>query len=67
MTESLEAPTIISISASSNCALLGFITNFPLILAALASEIGHSKGKSLSCIAAEAANPANASGITSSS
>ena len=48
ITESLEAPTMISISASSNCALLGLITNSPLILAALASEIGHSKGKSLS-------------------
>ena len=56
-----------SISASSSCALLGLITNSPFILAALASEIAHSKGKSLSCIAADAARPANASGITSSS
>ena len=67
ITESAEAPIIISMSDSSNCALVGFITNSPLMRPTLASEIAHSKGKSDSWIAADAASPAIASGITSSS
>ena len=67
ITESAEAPIIMSISDAANCALFGLITNSPFTLATRASEIGHSKGKSLNCMAADAAKPANASGITSSS
>jgi hypothetical protein len=40
-------------SDAANCALFGLITNSPLTLATRASEIGHSKGKSDNCIAAE--------------
>ena len=46
ITESAEAPIIISISDSSSCALVGLIMNSPLIRPTLTSEIAHSKGKS---------------------
>ena len=65
--ESFEAPIIISISDNSNCARDGLMMNLPSILPTLASEINVSKGMSDNANAAEAANPAKASGITSSS
>ncbi len=67
ITESAEAPTIISRSAFSSCSKLGLITSSPSIRATLTSEIGVSKGMSETWIAAEAAKPARASGITSGS
>ena len=58
---------IISISDESNCFLLGLMTNIPSTLPTRTSDIGYSNGISESWIAAEAARPASASGITSSS
>ena len=46
ITESAEAPIIISMSDSRSCALVGLIINSPLTRPTLASEIAHSKGKS---------------------
>ena len=67
ITESDEAPITISISDSANCDKVGLITNSPFTRPTLTSEIGVSKGISDNCIAAEAAKPAIASGITLSS
>ena len=65
--ESLEAPIIISMSDNSNCALLGLMINLPSTLATRTSEINVENGRSDKAKAAEAANPAKASGITLSS
>ena len=59
------AASIISMSASSNCEKVGFIISSPPILATRTSEIGPLKGISLTASAADAANPANESGISS--
>ena len=61
---SYVAATIRSISAFSSCSKVGLITNWPSIRATRTSEIGPPKGMSETANAAEAANPANASGIS---
>ncbi len=58
---------MISISASSRSLKVGFTLNLPFILATRTSEIGPLKGMSETAIAAEAASPANASGISTPS
>ena len=47
ITESAEAPMIMSISAVNNCSLLGLMIKAPSIRATRTSEIGVSKGMSL--------------------
>ena len=64
-TLSIDAPTIRSMSAASNCSGLGFIINCPSRRATRTSEIGPSKGISDNDKQAEAARPARASGIQS--
>ncbi|OQA49550.1 MAG: hypothetical protein BWY47_00717 [Bacteroidetes bacterium ADurb.Bin302] len=64
---SIVAATMMSRSAFSNCSKVGLITNFPSIRATRTSEIGPLNGISLTAIAADAAKPANASGISSPS
>ena len=61
------APTMISISAFSNSANVGLMTNLPSTRATRTSEIGPLKGMSETAKAAEAAKPAKASGISSPS
>ena len=58
---------MISRSASFKAEAVGLITNSPWIRATRTSEIGPWKGISLTAKAADAASPANASGIDSSS
>ena len=53
-----------SISALSNSSNVGFTLNCPSMRATLTSEIGPLKGISETASAAEAAKPANASGIS---
>ncbi len=67
ITLSRVAPTIMSISAFSFCEKVGFTTNFPSMRETRASDIGPLKGISETAKAAEAAKPANASGISSPS
>ena len=64
---SIVAATIISMSALSNSENVGLIINFPSTRATRTSEIGPLKGISETARAAEAAKPANASGISSPS
>jgi hypothetical protein len=54
-------------SDNSNCARLGLMINFPSIRPTLASDINVANGYQIKLKAADAAKPANASGITSSS
>ena len=61
------AATIISRSAFSNCSNVGFTTNSPSMRATRTSEIGPLNGISETAIAAEAARPASASGISTPS
>ncbi len=61
---SIVAATIISISAPSSASNVGFTTNSPLIRATRTSEIGPLNGISDTARAADAARPANASGIS---
>ena len=60
----MVAPTIKSISAFASSSKVGFILNCPSIRATRTSEIGPLKGISETANAAEAAKPANASGIS---
>ena len=55
---------MMSISACANCWNVGFTTNLPSIRPTLTSDIGPLKGISDTARAAEAASPANASGIS---
>ena len=56
-----------SMSAFSNWSKVGLMTNSPLIRATRTSEIGPLKGISETARAAEAASPANASGMSTPS
>ena len=62
---SMVAATIMSRSAPSSAWKVGFMTNSPLMRATLTSEMGPPNGMSLTASAADAANPARASGIVS--
>ena len=53
-----------SMSARSSCSKLGLITNSPSIRATRTSLMGPLNGMSLTAIAADAARPAKASGIS---
>ena len=64
---SSEPATINSNEATSNCAGVGLIINFPSIFPTLTSDIGPLNGISETANAAEAANPAKQSGRTSES
>ena len=59
---SADAPTMMSISARFISSNVGLITYFPSMRATRTSEIGHSNGISEHASAADAANPARASG-----